>query len=154
MTDTFGAADDLAWLAADHLEQTRDARAEVYRLRFGFRHDRPAPPRVLRLFRGRVREGELDAYVDDVHVGAMRDAQAIEGMLALYVGVEPPERFATVSVWADWESIEEATGSSVQRPASTRDASRLVDATATHYEVLPDTDRPRRASALDLTAGR
>jgi hypothetical protein len=143
MAATFTDGSDLEQLLGVHAGGCRDERIDSLRLAFGFSMERPAPPRLLRLFRGRAKPGALDAYVERVHVGALRDAQTIEGMLGLYVAVDPPDAFVTLSVWADWTSIEEATGSSVRHPVVTRDPGHLVTAVATHFEVIPDSPRSK-----------
>lgn len=147
---------DVDRLIPDHAEQVRDARVETLDLVFGFRLERPAPPRVLRVFHGEVRPDDLDAYAEQVREGALRDARTTEGMLALYFAVERPARFLTVSLWADWDSIQHATGATVREPTTTRDGARVVAATAVHYEVVPDTERPNRSAAVapDLTRSR
>jgi hypothetical protein len=115
--------------------------AEVMPVRMMFRVE-PAEPadraRVLRIFRGRVRAGELDAYVDEAANGTQADAASGRGPLALYLATEEstPDTFVTASAWADWSVIEAATGGDVRRPVATRHPERLVDAEATHYEVI------------------
>jgi hypothetical protein len=121
-------------------DQARNDRVEVLDLAFGLHLDRAEPARLLRVFRGEVRPGALDAYADEVHVGALRDAQTVDGMVALYFALEPPSRFVTVSAWTAWEAIAEATGGSIRRPVATRHPDHIVAATADHYEIVPDTE--------------
>jgi len=111
---------------------------EVLPVRLLFRSDDTAPARVLRIFRGRVRSGELDAYVVDAANGTRADAAAGHGPLALYLAADggSPDTFVTVSAWAAWSAIEVATGGDVRRPVATRHPERLADAEATHYEVI------------------
>lgn len=112
--------------------------AEVMPVRAMFRGDLADRARVLRIFRGRVRVGELDAYVEEAANGTRADAAAGRGPLALYLAadVSTPESFVTASAWADWSVIEAATGGDVRRPVATRHPERLVDAEAIHYEVI------------------
>jgi hypothetical protein len=98
----------------------------------------PVEPQVLRIFRGDVREGELDAYVDEARTGTIADIEAGHGPHALYLAVDPPTAFLTVSLWGDWEAIERATGGDIRRPVATRHADRLSRGTAQHYEVVTD----------------
>jgi hypothetical protein len=149
MTHAIGDVPELERLRPLHAEQARDDRLEVLELAVGLRMERSAEPRLLRVFRGETVAGGLDAYVDEVHVGAMRDAQAFEGLIALYLATVPPASFVTVSAWADWESIESATGGSTKRPIATRHRDRIAAATAVHYEILPGTDVVRPRSAVD-----
>lgn len=97
-----------------------------------------APAHVLRAFRGRVREGELDAYVEEARVGTLADIAAAHGPKVLLLGTDPPDRFVTVSLWSSWERIELATGGNIRHPIATRNRERLVAGTASHYEVIPD----------------
>lgn len=103
-----------------------------------FRDDRADPARVLRVFRGRVRAGELDAYIDEAATGTRADAAVGHGPLALYLGADPasPDTFVTTSAWGDWSEIERATGGDIRRPVATRHPERLVDADVLHFEVI------------------
>jgi hypothetical protein len=148
MTAALGDGPELDRLRPLHAEQARDDRLEVLEIAFGLRMERAAEPRLLRVFRGETAADGLEAYVDEVHVGAMRDAQAFEGMIGLYLAVAPPTSFVTVSAWVDWESIEAATGGTIKRPIATRHPDRLVAATVAHYEILPDTDRGRTPTSI------
>jgi len=98
--------------------------------------DRPGTPQVLRIFRGEVRNDELDQYVDEARTGTLSDASTPTGPLALFLGVDPPRRFVTVSIWTDWSAIEATTGGNVHQPVATRHTERLSSATADHYEIL------------------
>jgi len=111
---------------------------EVLPIAAEFEGAQTVPPSVLRIFRGVVRDGDLDAYVDEAHAGTVADDGAGYGPHALYLGVDPPNRFLTVSLWADWSSIEAATGGDIRRPVATRHADRLTGGSAEHYEVVSD----------------
>ena len=102
------------------------------------RFERAEPARILRIFRGSVQAGELDAYVADANRGMTADAASNDGLIAFALGTEPPESIVTVSAWTGWPAIEAATGGSTRRPATTRDAARLAGFTITHYEILPE----------------
>jgi hypothetical protein len=104
--------------------------------------ERSEPPRILRVFRGEVREGETDAYLEEARAGTLSDAAMNEGLVALYLGVEWPSRFVTVSAWTGWGAIEEATGGNTRRPLATRNAERLEAFDVGHYEILPNSLRP------------
>jgi hypothetical protein len=119
------------------------------------RFDRPEPARILRLFRGRVREGELDAYIADSRAGMVADALVNDGLVAFALGADPPDAFVTVSVWTGWPAIEEATGGNTRRPIATRHSVRLTGFDVVHFEVLPDlTARPVPAGAAAADAAR
>jgi hypothetical protein len=98
----------------------------------------PTEPQVLRIFRGVVRDGELNAYVDEARAGTIADIESGHGPHALYLAVDPPASFVTVSLWGDWQAIESATGGDIRRPIATRHADRLSRGTAQHYEVVTD----------------
>ncbi len=65
------------------------------------------------------------------------------GPLALYLALEEPDRFVTLSVWSSWSALEVATGGDVGRPVATRHEERLLAWEAAHYEVLPNMTHPR-----------
>lgn len=112
------------------------------------RFDRPEPARILRLFRGRVRAGELDAYIADSRAGMIADALVNDGLVAFALGADPPDAFVTVSVWTGWSAIEQATGGNTRRPIATRHSVRLTGFDVVHFEVLPDlATRPTAAAA-------
>jgi hypothetical protein len=133
MRDRTAALDDLV----GSLDVT-DARSERLVIRVEFRDPRDRSSRLLRVFRGQVRAGELDRYVDEAEAGTLEDAAAGRGPIALFLGADPsvPDRFVTVSTWPDWATVEAATGGDVRRPIATRHPERLVAADATHFEVI------------------
>lgn len=92
---------------------------------------------VLRIFRGQVREGELDLYVEEARNGTLADAAGPHGPVGLYLGPQSPDRFVTVSLWTGWDSIEAATHGNIRQPIATSNAARLLGGTAAHYEVVP-----------------
>lgn len=115
-----------------------DAHAERLVVRVEFHDPRDRSARLLRVFRGQVRSGELDRYVDEAEAGTRADAAAGRGPIALFLGTEPaaPDRFVTVSTWPDWATVEAATGGDVRSPIRTRHPERLVAADVTHFEVI------------------
>ncbi len=112
---------------------------EQFALAVHARFERADPPGILRLFRGRVRPGELDAYVEVARAGMLADSVDNRGLIAFALASQPPDGFTTVSVWTDWSAIEAATGGNIRQPFATRNSDRLADFKVTHYEVLPDT---------------
>jgi hypothetical protein len=101
------------------------------------RFDRPEPARILRVFHGTVRPGELDAYVADARTGTMADAVVNDGLVALALGPAAADDFVTVSAWTGWPAIEEATGGNTRVPIATRNAIRLTAFEVSHFELLP-----------------
>jgi hypothetical protein len=121
----------------EHLQETTDRSVEVHALAIAVRSERDQQGHVMRLVHGRVREGELDAYVEAARAGTLRDAATQQGPLALYLAALPPDRFVTLSIWTDWASIEASTGAGTRAPGATRHAERIAEVDVAHYEVVP-----------------
>lgn len=115
---------------------------ETMPLRIALRHDRRVEPAVLRVFRGSVRDGHFESYLDAARSGALFDGATNAGAVALYLGAADAPRFVTVSAWVDWNSIESATGGDIRRPFATRHQELLDRVDATHYEIIPNIPRP------------
>jgi heme-degrading monooxygenase HmoA len=120
------------------LSDTTDQTLEIHPLDIVLRFDPGRPASLLRLFRGVVKPGELEAYIAEARAGTMADAETGRGPDALYLASDPPDRFITLSLWPDWAAIERATGGDIRRPISTKDSSRIVEMDVIHYEVVPD----------------
>jgi hypothetical protein len=99
----------------------------------------PAEAQILRIFRGRARQGQATAYLDAVREGTLRDVEAGRGPAALFLGMLDEERFVTVSAWSEWGRIEQATGGNIRQPIATRHSQLLVEGTAEHLEIVPNT---------------
>lgn len=138
MIDAMGPDIEKSRFHPEHLSDTTDRSVLVHRLAVAVRTDRADPERVIRVVRGRVRPGELDAYVEDARAGTLQDAASQQGPLALYLAPLPPDRFLTLSVWSEWSAIEVSTGAGTRAPSATRHTERLVEVDATHYESVPD----------------
>jgi hypothetical protein len=137
MADAMGTGIETSRFHPEYLDETSDRSLEVHPLAIALRNERKDPERVMRLVKGRVRDGELDTYVDEARNGTARDAATEQGPLALYLAPLPPDRFLTLSLWTEWAAIEASTGAGTQRPGATRHAERLVDLEVAHYEVVP-----------------
>lgn len=120
----------------ERLVDTAERTLEILDLRILLPFAVADPPTLLRVFRGEVRSGELDAYVDETRAGTIADAEAGRGPCALYLAAEPSDRVVTVSLWPSWEAIEGATGGDIHRPLTTKDTRRLVGMDIAHYEVV------------------
>jgi hypothetical protein len=121
------------------LDLSTDRDLRICELEFGDRDESMGKPAVMRLVEGTVRPGELSAYVDEARRGTVADRAAGRGPLALYLSCTDGDSFMTLSVWPDWATLQDATGGDLGRPIATRHAERLVDWTASHYEVMgPD----------------
>jgi hypothetical protein len=123
-------------------ERMADLRVDVATLRLAIRRERSEPPRILRLFRGEVRTGEMGEYIERAHEGTNAEAERDGGPVALYLGTTAPSTFVTVSAWTDWESIEDATGGNIHQPMATKHAELLASVDVRHFELLPNADRP------------
>jgi hypothetical protein len=152
MAAELGEASVIGRFHPERVEELTSSRLDILPLVLSVRHDREEPPIILRIYRGLVRPGELDAYVEEARDGTLLDASTNEGLVALYLGTEPPARFITVSAWTDWESIARATGGNMRQPMATRNAARIAQGGATHYEILPATERPPARAALAVGA--
>lgn len=138
MIATVGATLEQSRFYPDRLEQTSDRTLETLDMEIALPFAAAEPPTLLRLFRGTVRPGELDDYVTEVRKGTLADAAAQRGPAALYLAIDPPDGFVTVSLWPSWEAIALATGGDIGRPTTTKDSKRLVGIDVAHYELLRD----------------
>jgi hypothetical protein len=145
MTSAVGEDFDHPVFHPEHLAETTERILEIHELDIVLRFDDPMaaahPMGILRLVRGQVRPGELATYRDEVRVGTVADVEGGHGPLALYLAIEPPDRFVTMSVWSSWTALERATGGDVGRPIATRHEERIVTWEASHYECLPNLGR-------------
>lgn len=137
MSSAVGESFDRPIFRPERLAETVDRALEFHPLEFGVRFGRPDPPGVLRLVRGRIRSGELGAYVAEARAGTLEDAADGAGPMALYLAGTGPDAFVTLSVWADWATLQQATGGDVDRPIATRHAHRLLSWHARHFESIP-----------------
>jgi heme-degrading monooxygenase HmoA len=142
MAAELGEASVIGRFHPERVEELTSSRLDILPLAFAVRNERDQPPIILRIYRGEVHPGQLDAYVEEARNGTLADALANEGLVALYLGVEAPARFITVSAWTDWEAIARATGGNIRQPMATRNVARILAGNAAHYEILPSTTRP------------
>jgi heme-degrading monooxygenase HmoA len=151
MAAELGEASVIGRFHPERVEELTSSHLDILPLAVAVRHDREEPPIILRIYHGLVQPGELDAYVEEARNGTLVDAETNPGLVALYLGTEPPDRFITVSAWIDWDSIARATGGNVKQPVATRNAARIAQGSVTHYEILPATRRPPARAALLAT---
>jgi len=130
-----GVSDRLGVFHPEHLAATSDHVLEMFEQRIGDRTAGP-PPTILRTFRGIVRPGELDAYVDDVLEGVELDRRNEVGPTAIYLGTADEAAFITSSAWRDWDDVARSTGGSIHQPNATRQPERLVSWSIEHYEIV------------------
>ena len=84
MTGDLGEASLVAPFQLEQAGSIQDGRLEVLPVAVSVRVTAAAAPTILRVFRGRVQEGQLDSYVRQAHDGALADADASTGLVALY----------------------------------------------------------------------
>jgi hypothetical protein len=106
---------------------------------------RPEPARVLRVFRGTARTGELADYIAEARAGMTEDAQVNDGLVSFVLGHDRDASFVSVSTWTGWPAIEAATGGNTRQPFATRQTRRLAGFQIVHLELLPEAPRPRAA---------
>jgi hypothetical protein len=109
---------------------------DVLSLAVAIAADRSESPRILRVFRGQVLEGQLDRYIEMARSGTLADLETNDGLVALYLSTQRPARFITVSVWTSWAAIESATGGNIRSPMATRNAGLIETGNAAHYEMF------------------
>jgi hypothetical protein len=131
LEDTPRTPRSLRWLQSAVV----DSRLDLLPVAVSLRFERAEPPTVLRVLRGALAD-RLDEYAEEVRTGAMADGTTELGPNALFLGLEPPVRFVTVSAWPRWASVEASTGSDVRNPIATRHSDRIVDYHVDHYETL------------------
>ncbi|HUG48497.1 MAG TPA: hypothetical protein VMP67_08805 [Candidatus Limnocylindria bacterium] len=131
-------AELVSLLGFERSDAARDVALEVLPVALALPFEQPDEPRILRVFRGQTRAGELDAYVEEVREGTYADVMAQHGPLALFLGIKRPDSFVTVSVWSAWEHIQAATGGNLLAPIATQHSERLIAGDATHYEIVPN----------------
>ena len=137
MVDAVGEGFDPPVFHPEFIDETEDRTLEILPLAISLRFERPAPPRIMRATRGRIRPGERTAYIEEARIGTLADVEARRGPLALHLGTGPgDDDFLTVSVWENWSDIEAATGGDIGRPIATRHPERIVDWDASHYEII------------------
>jgi heme-degrading monooxygenase HmoA len=111
--------------------------------------DRYADAGILRLVTGQTRAAEQAAYVEAASAGATADRSAGVGPIALYLGVQAPDRFATLSLWDSWSHLEEATGADIRAVGRTRHEDLLDRWAAEHYEAVPGILAPAVLPGVD-----
>jgi hypothetical protein len=152
MAESVGTSFEAPVFHPEYLPETTDRQLEAYPIAVERTADDGRTPALLRLARGRVREGQAGVYAQEVAAGTEADIAAGTGPLVLCLVVLPPDRFVTFSVWSDWASIERATGSDIHTPIATRHPERIAEWSVHHYEVLPNLPVRVQTVADDVAA--
>jgi hypothetical protein len=136
MVDAVGRTFDQPKFHPEHLDDTVARRLDIVPIAFGVDAPSAARPALIRLLVGRAMPGRLDEYLDAVRSGARSDIESGSGPLALYVAKRGADEFVTLSAWAAWSTVAEATGSSTRAPVATRHTHLLEAWTPSHYEAV------------------
>ena len=128
---------DRAPVPLDGIHGTRDGLVERLPVAVTLEPAEASRISILRVVSGITRAGQLDGYLDEARAGTLADRAVGEGPLALYLAVDPPDRFVTLSLWGGWSHVEAATGADHEHVDRTRHTERLATWTAEHYEVIP-----------------
>ncbi|HET7028444.1 MAG TPA: hypothetical protein VFI28_12190 [Candidatus Limnocylindrales bacterium] len=136
MADAVGLTFDQPRFHPEHLRDTVARRLEILPIACAVDVPSAGPPALIRLLVGRAKPGRLDDYVDAVRSGARSDIESGSGPLALYLARSGEDEFVTLSAWAAWSTVAEATGSSTRAPDATRHTHLLEAWTPSHYEAI------------------
>ena len=155
-----GVSDRLGVFHPEYLASTSDHALAMFEQRIGDRVDGP-PPTILRTFRGVVRPGELDAYVDEVRDGVELDRRNETGPTALYLGATDEGEFITASRGASGTTsrVPLAAASTSRTGRAIPSASSRGPSSTTRSSARPsrrgrDQNRWRRFPVTSLMNGR
>jgi heme-degrading monooxygenase HmoA len=124
------------------LPGSADRELDVLAVACVLQPDRFADVGILRLVTGHTRAGGREAYIEAVQRGAAADRTAGVGPVALYLGIQAPDRFATLTLWDSWGHLELATGADTRSVGRTRHEELLERWAAEHYEAIPGIQAP------------
>lgn len=120
----------------EYLTETVARRLAVLPVLVEVGTERPVRATILRIARGRLTRIDLGTYARDVEAGASRDLERGRGPETLILGADGPDRFVTVSTWADWDALAAATGASIEQPVRTREQHAIDGFSAVHLELV------------------
>jgi hypothetical protein len=136
MADAVGLTFDEPKFHREHLPDTVARRLDILPIAFTVDVPSAAPPTLIRLLVGRAKPGRLDEYLGAVRSGARSDIESGSGPLALYLARTGSDGFVTLSAWAAWSTVAQATGGSTRAPDATRHTELLEAWTPSHYEAI------------------
>jgi hypothetical protein len=148
-------APDIALLCGRDLVELGGADivdVEELELAIHARFRRSEPARVLRVFHGTVRSGDLPDYIAEARTGMLADARVNEGLVSFVLGHAGGDEFVSVSTWTGWPAIEAATGGNTRQPFATRNTRRLEGFRIVHLELLPEAPVRRAAGSFATEA--
>ena len=155
MVDGVGGSFDRPVFHPELIEETSDKRLDVGAVVCSVESASDQVAHVVRLLFGRTKPGRFADYVDAAATGAREDLDRGHGPLELHVAELGDDRFVTLSTWAEWSTIADATAGTVARPAATRHPELLAEWRVDHYEAVPDVPsrfEPPGSGGLDSSA--
>jgi hypothetical protein len=96
---------------------------------------------VLRVARGLLAQGDPSSYAASVRAGVEVDHGRGSDPDVVVLAAAGDREFVTISTWSGWDSLQAATGASLERPVMTQHMEDLISFDADHFELLP-TDPP------------
>ncbi len=137
MVEAVGEQLDKPLFHPELLDTTTDRSLLTLPIEVAFDPEPDAEVTIIRLVIGRTNRGTLDDYVARARQGTIADRELQVGPQALYLAVDPPDGFVTLSLWETWANVQVATGAE-HAEIRTRHADQLAEWHAEHYEALPD----------------
>jgi hypothetical protein len=134
---------DLAHLRfqPQYLDETTDRVLEVRPVLWSIGAPGRLRSGVLRVARGLLARGDTVSYAESVRAGVAIDHARGSDPDVLVLASASDREFVTVTTWSGWDSLQAATGASLQRPIRTQHNEGLASFDADHFELLP-TDPP------------
>jgi hypothetical protein len=137
MTEAMGPDLERLRFFPEHFGETTDHQLEVLPVLVAMRHRQALQSGIMRVARGELATLSVRRYADDARAGIEADIRAGHGPASIALAESGERRFVTVSCWYDWDSIEQATGSTAQRPINTMRITDLSSFDVDHLELVP-----------------
>jgi hypothetical protein len=142
MVASVGESFDEPVFHAELLDESTDRTLKVAPIVFDVGSTEPLEPSVVRLVLGRTKPDAHATYLEEARAGTDADLEAGRGPIRLCLADLGENRFATVSIWGQWDTVGEATGGSVADPTATRHSELLDEWQVDHYELVPGIPQP------------
>jgi len=136
MVEAVGERFEPAVFHPELLDSTTDRSLLSLPIEVAFDPEPDVAVSIIRLVVGRTHPGALEDYVARARAGTVADREHEVGPRALYLALDPPDGFATLSLWETWAHVQEATGAR-DAEIRTRHSDQLAVWHAEHYEALP-----------------
>ena len=145
MDAAVGSSFDRPVFHPELIDELTDRRLDIAPILFEHGSMAGQDPQVVRLVIGLTKPDTRAAYVEEARAGTAADAAAGHGPIRLCLADLGVDRFATISIWGEWSTVGEATGSSVGNPTATRHSELLEEWHVDHYELVPGIPQPPRS---------